>query len=64
MRNMICSLLTKSGMTIQLIIVPTESLPAAVLEALARKAQAAGVSTEEYVARVLRREAEAAAGAV
>jgi hypothetical protein len=49
-------------MTIQLIIVPTASLPAAVLEALARKAEALGVSAEEYVARVLRREAEEEAG--
>ena len=45
-------------MTIQLIIAPSASLPATVLEAIARKAKAAGLSTEEYVARILIREAE------
>lgn len=49
-------------MSIQLIITPSPSLPAAVLEVIARKAKAAGVSTEEYVARLLRREAEEASG--
>jgi len=45
-------------MTIQLLIVPSASLPAEVLEAIARKAKSAGLSTEEYVARLLKREAE------
>lgn len=45
-------------MTIQLLIVPSASLPIEVLEAIARKAKTAGLTTEEYVARLLKREAE------
>ena len=45
-------------MTITLNIVPNESLPQAVLEALARKAQTMEITTDEYVALILRREAE------
>lgn len=45
-------------MTIQLLIVPSASLPAEVLEVIARKAKTAGLSTDEFVARLLKRAAE------
>lgn len=47
----------QTAMTIQLLIAPGASLPAAVLEAIVRKARAAGLSPGEYVARLLIREA-------
>ena len=45
-------------MSIQLTITPSASLPVSVLEVIARKARAAGLSTEDYIARLLRWEAE------